>query len=84
MMMMIMIANDDDNGDNDIDDKFLQFFFEQANTSHSNIGKQYESSGDTLTVHLHASVSQRTYGFIAEVVQLPRTGLTYPGQQGSS
>ena len=50
-----------------------------ANTSSSNIGKLFQSTGDTLTVHLHASVSHGSYGFIAEVVQVPLTGLTYPG-----
>jgi hypothetical protein len=51
----------------------------QANTSGEDVGQLYLSSGNTLSVHLHASVSQRTYGFIAEVVQVPFTGLTYPG-----
>ena len=50
-----------------------------ANTSSSDIGKLFQSAGDTLTVHLHASVSHGSYGFIAEVVQVPLTGLTYPG-----
>ena len=50
-----------------------------ANTSVSAIGKLFQSAGDTLTVHLHASVSHGSYGFIAEVVQVPLTGLSYPG-----
>ena len=50
-----------------------------ANTSISDVGKLYQSTGNTLTVHLHASVSHGSYGFIAEVVQVPLMGLTYPG-----
>ncbi|XP_076442507.1 protein bark beetle-like [Babylonia areolata] len=49
-----------------------------ANTSSDSLGHLYKSSGDTLTIHLHASVSHGTYGFIAEVVHIPLTGLTYP------
>lgn len=50
----------------------------RANTSGTDTSRLYLSTGNTLTVHLHASVSQRTYGFIAEVVEVPLTGLTYP------
>ena len=51
-----------------------------ANTSSRDVEHLFQSSGDTLAIHLHASVSHGSYGFIAEVVQVPLTGLTYPGK----
>lgn len=52
-----------------------------ANTT-EDVMKLYQSTGDTLTVHIHASVGHGSYGFIAEVVHLPFSGLTYPGKLG--
>nr|KAG5700697.1 hypothetical protein BaRGS_029062 [Batillaria attramentaria] len=49
-----------------------------ANTSSADTAQLYQSTGDTLSVHIHASVSHGSYGFIAEVVTVPLTGLTYP------
>ncbi|XP_067681580.1 protein bark beetle-like [Haliotis asinina] len=49
-----------------------------ANTSGEDVLRQYTSTGDTLTVLMHASVSFQYYGFIAEIVTVPPTGLTYP------
>ena len=51
-----------------------------AGTVSDDIGKLYRSHGNTMSVHLHASVSHGLYGFIAEILHLPHTGLTYPGQ----
>lgn len=55
----------------------------RANSSMSEIKHKYESSGTYLTVHIHASPSYGFYGFIAEVVTIPLSGLTYPGNYGS-
>lgn len=49
-----------------------------ANTSSTDTQKLFQSTHNTLTVHIHASVSHGSYGFIAEVVTIPLTGLTYP------
>lgn len=51
-----------------------------ANSSESDVKRRYLSSGDTLTIHIHASPSYGFYGFIAEVVTVPLSALTYPGK----
>ena len=51
-----------------------------ANSSQEDIKTMYQSSGNYLSVHAHASPSYGFYGFIAEVVTLPLSGLTYPGK----
>ena len=50
-----------------------------SNSSQTEIRKRYISSGDTLSVHIHASTAHGDYGFIAEIVTNPFSGLTYPG-----
>ncbi|XP_012945265.1 protein bark beetle [Aplysia californica] len=52
-----------------------------ANSSQDEIQQIYQSTGSTMSVHVHASVSHGSYGFIAEVVRLPPTGLTYPNSE---
>ncbi|XP_052783699.1 protein bark beetle-like isoform X2 [Mya arenaria] len=49
-----------------------------ANSSQEEIKTQFRSSGSYLTIHIHASPSYGFYGFVAEVVTLPMSGLTYP------
>ncbi|KAL3873370.1 hypothetical protein ACJMK2_036499 [Sinanodonta woodiana] len=49
-----------------------------ANSSRNLITKRYVSSGNTLIIQIHASPSYAFYGFIAEVVTLPLSGLSYP------
>lgn len=51
-----------------------------ANSSETEIKRRYLSTGDTLTIHIHASPSYGFYGFIAEVVTVPLSGLTYPDE----
>ena len=51
-----------------------------ANSSDSEIKQRYTSTRNTLTIHIHASPSYGFYGFIAEVVTVPLSGLTYPGK----
>lgn len=51
-----------------------------ANSSSAEIQQLYQTTGDTMAVHVHASVSFGSYGFIAEVVKLPVAGLTYPSK----
>ena len=50
------------------------------NSSNSEILQQYSSTGVVLTVHIHASMSHESYGFVAEVVTLPPDDLTYPSK----
>ena len=50
-----------------------------ANSSRSQVQRSYQSTGKTLNIHMHASPSYGYYGFIAEVVTIPLSGLTYPG-----
>ena len=50
-----------------------------ANSTQDEIKLKYSSRNDYLTVHIHASPSYGFYGFIAEVVTIPLSGLTYPG-----
>ncbi|KAK6181325.1 hypothetical protein SNE40_009204 [Patella caerulea] len=50
----------------------------RANSSERDVLKLFESTGNTITVHIHASVSHETFGFIAEVLTIPFGGLTYP------
>ncbi|KAH9500139.1 hypothetical protein Btru_077291 [Bulinus truncatus] len=54
-----------------------------ANSSNDDIQKLYATTGNTMSVHVHASISHGTYGFIAEVVKLPVAGLTYPNSEFS-
>ncbi|GFR58263.1 neurotrypsin [Elysia marginata] len=54
-----------------------------SNSSSQDIGALYRSTGDSLAVHVHASVGHSSYGFIAEVVRLPLAGLTYPDNKFS-
>ncbi|KAK3092533.1 hypothetical protein FSP39_004063 [Pinctada imbricata] len=49
-----------------------------VNSSEADLRKRYLSSGDTLSVHIQASTAQEDYGFIAEIVTNPISGLTYP------
>lgn len=51
-----------------------------ANSSSADIQRLYQSTGSVMAVHVHASVSFGSYGFIAEVVKLPLAGLTYPSR----
>lgn len=51
-----------------------------ANSSSAEIQKLFKTTGDVMTVHVHASVSFGSYGFIAEVVKLPLSGLVYPSK----
>ena len=54
-----------------------------ANSSESEIKQRYISTKDhTLTIHIHASPSYYFYGFIAEIVTVPLSALTYPGEYG--
>ena len=54
-----------------------------ANSSESEIKQRYISTKDhTLTIHIHASPSYYFYGFIAEIVTVPLSALTYPGESG--
>lgn len=48
------------------------------NSSRYDISRRYLSSGDAISIHIHASPSFGEYGFIAEVVAYPLSGLTYP------
>lgn len=50
-----------------------------ANSSEADVKRMYKSESNYLSVHIHASPSYGFYGFIAEVVTLPLSGLTYPG-----
>ena len=51
-----------------------------ANSSELEIKRRYVSSKDyTLTIHIHASPSYYFYGFVAEIVTVPLSALTYPG-----
>lgn len=52
----------------------------RANSTETEIKRRYMSTGDTLTIHIHASPSYGFYGFIAEVVTVPLSGLTYPDE----
>ncbi|KAK0049320.1 protein bark beetle [Biomphalaria pfeifferi] len=52
-----------------------------ANSSDTDIQKLYLTTSNTMSVHVHASVSHGTYGFIAEVVKMPLAGLTYPNSE---
>lgn len=49
-----------------------------ANSSTVDVQQLYQTTGNVMAVHIHASVSFGSYGFIAEVVKLPLAGLTYP------
>lgn len=51
-----------------------------ANSTQAEIKQKYMSSGNYLTIHIHASPSYGFHGFIAEVVTIPLSGLTYPGK----
>lgn len=53
-----------------------------AQSPESAVLRSYTSttSDRTLILHIHASPGQWTYGFIAEVVTLPQSGLSYPGK----
>lgn len=44
------------------------------------VRRRYLTTTDTMSVHIHASESYDSYGFIAEVVTIPLSGLTYPGK----
>ncbi|XP_021367968.1 protein bark beetle-like isoform X3 [Mizuhopecten yessoensis] len=48
------------------------------NSSRYDISRRYLSSGSSIAIHIHASPSFGEYGFIAEVVAFPLSGLTYP------
>lgn len=48
-----------------------------ANSSGDEILQRYDSRGDKLTVHIHASLGHEIFGFVAEVVKVPVSGLTY-------
>ncbi|XP_033735968.1 LOW QUALITY PROTEIN: protein bark beetle-like [Pecten maximus] len=48
------------------------------NSSKYDISRRYLSSDDSISIHIHASPSFGEYGFIAEVVAFPLSGLTYP------
>ena len=60
-----------------LDNKLVELV---ANSSDSEIRRRYTSSGNTLSIHIHASPSYGFHGFIAEVVTVPLSGLTYPGE----
>ncbi|CAG5132059.1 unnamed protein product, partial [Candidula unifasciata] len=49
-----------------------------ANSSTDDMQQLYQTTGSVMAVHIHASVSFGSFGFIAEVVKLPLSGLTYP------
>lgn len=51
-----------------------------ANSTQMEIKHKYLSSTNYLTIHIHASPSYAFHGFIAEVVTVPLSGLTYPGK----
>ncbi|CAL1535561.1 unnamed protein product [Lymnaea stagnalis] len=52
-----------------------------SNSSNADIQRLYETSSNTMAVHVHASVSYGSYGFIAEVLKLPLSGLTSPNSE---
>jgi len=51
-----------------------------SNSTNDEIRTAYKSSGNYLTIHIHASPSYGFYGFIAEVVTEVMSGATYPGR----
>ena len=50
-----------------------------VSSSKEMVKKRYLSTGDSISLHVHASPSFGEYGFIAEAVSYPLSGLTYPG-----